>query len=416
MLSPNLTHLKGKVQLSTSKSESNRALMIRAYGGFDRLITQLSDAEDTQLLKRNLKMIRDCAQSSIPLVVDCDNAGTTFRFLLTYLATLPGTWMLTGSGRMLERPVGELVNALRILGADISYAGQPSFAPLRIQGKALTGGKATVDISKSSQFASSLLMAAPTWEQGLELELTGDHSSIPYLHMTIALMRHFGAVVNCDNSKIVVEPKPYSNVSCRIHPDWSAASYWYEMMALSEGGDLVLDQLSLDSLQGDKVLAKLFEKLGVQSLQEPDGIRILKMGALVDSFECDCRHYPDLLPALAVSCAGLGIKARFTGLDNLIYKESNRLLALKTELAKLNVSFQEVEQGAYLLIPPPKIAVFDESNPLIINSWGDHRIAMAMAPLTLKAGAIRLNNPEVVAKSYPAFWSCIRKTGMLHQK
>ncbi len=390
--------------------------MIRAYGGFDRLITQLSDAEDTQLLKTNLKMIRDCAQSSIPLVVDCDNAGTTFRFLLTYLATLPGKWMLTGSGRMLERPVGELVNALRTLGADISYVGQQGFAPLRIQGRVLTGGKATVDISKSSQFASSLLMAAPAWEQGLELELAGDHNSIPYLEMTIALMRHFGAEVNWENSKIVVAPKPYSNVSCRIHPDWSAASYWYEMMALSEGGELVLDQLSLDSLQGDKVLAKLFEQLGVHSHQEPDGIRIFKVGAPANSFECDCRHYPDLLPALAASCAGLGIRARFTGLDNLIHKESNRLLALKTELAKLNVSFQEDENGAYFLTPPQEIPVFDESNPLTINSWADHRIAMALAPLALKVGAIRLDNPEVVAKSYPAFWSCIRKTGMLHQK
>ena len=390
--------------------------MIRAYGGFDRLITQLSDAEDTQLLKRNLKMIRDCAQSSIPLVVDCDNAGTTFRFLLTYLATLPGKWVLTGSGRMLERPVGELVNALRHLGAEITYIGQQGFAPLRIQGKVLTGGKATINLTKSSQFASSLLLAAPVWKNGLELEIAGDHSSIPYLEMTIALMRHFGAAVNWENNKIVVEPNPYSNVSCRIHPDWSAASYWYEIMALSEGGELVLDQLSLDSLQGDKVLAKLFEQLGVQSHEETDGIRIFKMGATADSFECDCRQYPDLLPALAASCAGLGIKARFTGLDNLVHKESNRLLALKTELAKMRVSFQEVQKGVYILTPSQKLNVFDESRPLLINSWADHRIAMALAPLALKVGAIQLDKPEVVAKSYPAFWTYIRKIGVLHQK
>ncbi|MDY0085903.1 MAG: 3-phosphoshikimate 1-carboxyvinyltransferase [Bacteroidales bacterium] len=415
ILIPTHTLLKGRIQLSTSKSESNRALMIRAYGGFDRLITQLSDAEDTQLLKANLKQIKECSQSAIPLVIDCGNAGTVFRFLLTYLATLPGKWMLTGSGRMQERPVGELVESLRSLGADISYTGKEGFAPLRIHGKMLNGGQTAVDISRSSQFASSLLLAAPQWENGLTLQLGGSQSSLPYIEMTIALMRHFGADVKQQNDKIIVEPVPYKNVGLRIHPDWSAASYWYEMMALSKGGELVLDHLSLESLQGDKVIAQLFEQLGVQTHQEPDGVRIFQQGEVVSAFECDLRHHPDLLPALAVSCAGLGITAKFTGLDNLVHKESNRLLALKTELLKLEVFFQEIEKGSYILKPNNKLPVFDASKPLLINCWADHRIAMAFAPLALKVGALQLDDPDVVAKSYPAFWSMMRKTGLFNQ-
>ncbi|HOI33591.1 MAG TPA: 3-phosphoshikimate 1-carboxyvinyltransferase, partial [Bacteroidales bacterium] len=331
ILTPGNSPLKGRIQLSTSKSESNRALMIRAYGGFDRLITQLSDAEDTSLLRTNLKMIEECSQSAIPLVIDCGNAGTVFRFLLTYLATTSGKWMLTGSGRMKERPVGELVDSLRSLGAEISYADNEGYPPLRIHGKVLDGGHATVDISRSSQFATSLVLAAPQWEKGLVLQLQGDKRSLPYIEMTLSMMRHFGAVVNQHNEKITVEPVPYKNVSLRIHPDWSAASYWYEMMALSKGGELILEHLNLESIQGDKVIAKLFEQFGVQSHQEPDGVRIFKQGEPVKEFEYDLRHHPDVLPALAVSCAGLGITAKFTGLDNLVHKESNRLLALKTE-------------------------------------------------------------------------------------
>lgn len=389
--------------------------MIRAYGGFDRLITQLSDAEDTSLLRTNLKMIEECSQSAIPLVIDCGNAGTVFRFLLTYLATTSGKWMLTGSGRMKERPVGELVDSLRSLGAEISYADNEGYPPLRIHGKVLDGGHATVDISRSSQFATSLVLAAPQWEKGLVLQLQGDKRSLPYIEMTLSMMRHFGAVVNQHNEKITVEPVPYKNVSLRIHPDWSAASYWYEMMALSKGGELILEHLNLESIQGDKVIAKLFEQFGVQSHQEPDGVRIFKQGEPVKEFEYDLRHHPDVLPALAVSCAGLGITAKFTGLDNLVHKESNRLLALKTELMKLEVLFEELEKGSYILKPNKKLAVFDISKPLSINCWADHRIAMAFAPLALKVGAIQLNEPDVVAKSYPAFWSMIKKTGVLLQ-
>lgn len=415
LITPKEGTLKGKVQLSTSKSESNRALMIRAYGGFDRLITQLSEADDTRLLKSNLKMIKACSQSAIPLIVDCSNAGTVFRFLLTYLATLPGKWLLTGSDRLLQRPIGGLVEALEILGADIRYTGKTGYGPLLINGKELNGGTTSIDISKSSQFASSLLLAAPLWKNGIDLKLTGDQRSLPYVEMTTELMKHFGASVTWEHDRIVVDPKVYQNVSCRIQPDWSSASYWYEMMALSEGGELMLDKLSLSAHQGDKIVAKLFESFGVQSYQEPDGVRVFKSGTLADTFECDCRHFPDLLPAIAVTAAGLGVAARFSGLENLVHKESNRLLALKTELAKIDVGFEAVGEGVYELKPNPTLPYFDQSKPLLINCWADHRIAMAFAPLALKVGAMQFNTPEVVSKSYPSYWSVIKKLGIMNQ-
>lgn len=402
---------KSTVQLSSSKSESNRALMIRAYGGFDRHIKKLSDADDTILLRENLEMINNCAKSSIPLVIDCGNAGTAFRFLVTYLASLPGTWMLTGSDRMKERPVGELVEALKALGAEINYAGEQGFPPLRIQGKNISGGKVSISTSKSSQFASSLLMAAPLWPQDLELELVGEQSSVPYLDMTIAIMQHFKAYVRQKGNHITVKPKAYKNIAFSVQPDWSSASYWYEIVALSNRGELLLQQLDTDTLQGDSVLVEIFEKLGVHTHQEPNGVRIFKMENFVPKpFSFDFKNSPDLLPTVAATCAGLGLEAHFTGLKNLMIKESDRTFAMRNELKKIGVYLEEITKDEYKLIPAKNLPTFSKDNAVVFETWSDHRLAMSLAPLALKIGAVQINNADVVSKSYPAFWNVLRKT------
>ena len=405
---------KSTVQLSSSKSESNRALMIKAYGDFDRQIKKLSDADDTILLHENLEMIDNCAKSSIPLVIDCGNAGTAFRFLVTFLASKPGKWMLTGSERMKERPIGELVEALRFLGADIDYVGEHGFPPLRIQGKNIAGGKLSISTSKSSQFASSLLLAAPEWEQGLELELVGEQSSTSYLGMTLAIMQHFKADVSQAGNRIVVKPKAYENVVYTVQPDWSSASYWYQMVALSHCGELLLQQLSTQSLQGDKVLVDIFEKLGVHSHQEPNGVRIFKKENFVPkSFSFDFTNAPDLLPTVAATCAGLGIEAHFSGLKNLKYKESDRTFAMKKELKKIGVQLEALSDDEYKLIPAKKLPVFSKEDAVVFETYADHRLAMSLAPLALKLGAVQINNPDVVSKSYPNFWNVLRKTAIL---
>lgn len=405
---------KSTVQLSSSKSESNRALMIKAYGGFERQVKKLSDADDTDLLQKNLEMISNCSKSSIPLVVDCGNAGTAFRFLVTYLANKQGKWMLTGSERMKERPVGDLVEALRTLGADIEYVGEQGFPPLRIQGKTIVGGKLSISTAKSSQFASSLLLAAPYWEKGLDLELVNEQSSTPYLDMTLAIMQHFKADVSQLENRIVVKSKAYEKMGYTVQPDWSSASYWYEIVALSQGGELLLQQLNMQSLQGDKVLVEIFEKLGVHSHQEPDGIRIFKKNNFVlEPFHFDFTDSPDLLPTVAATCAGLGVEAHFTGLKNLKYKESDRTFAMQNELKKIGVLLEAVSDDEYKLIPAKKLPEFSKENAVVFETWGDHRMAMSLAPLALKVGAVNIKDPHVVSKSYPNFWSVLRKTAIL---
>lgn len=254
-----------EAELPGSKSLSNRALMIAAYTGAPFKIHNLSEADDTILLTKNLEYIRQCLNTSMPLVVDCGNAGTVFRFLLTYLATTPGNWMLTGTVRMKSRPISGLVESLRMLGAEIYYVEEDGFPPVRIVGQKLKGGKASVSMQQSSQFASSLLLAGPTWPKGLDLDLTEGLNSLPYLEMTIRVMEQCGAKVMLAGRKISVLPVPYKPNTLTIEPDWSSAAFWYEMVALSQKGEVLLKGLSADSLQGDSRAVEMFSSLGIKT-------------------------------------------------------------------------------------------------------------------------------------------------------
>ena len=388
----------GDVVLPASKSESNRALMIAAYGEFEPDFQNLSDSKDTCIFKEVLQGLPPMSflrwhvgeLESIggsPFVVDIADCGTAARFLTTYLACHKGDWLLTGTERMKQRPMIPIVDALRGLGADIQYVDKEGCLPLRIVGKPILGGKVTVDMSQSSQFASSLLLAAPMWPQGLEMRLNGELSSLPYLEMTLTMMRHFGAKIEQSDRMIKVLPKHYHSMDFEMEADWSAASYWYEMAALSEECEIRLHGLvgpstssGTSSLQGDVVIVDWMRQLGVGTFVEDKVVVLRKIPFEKRPLCFEFSAHPDLYPTMAATCAGLGLEARFLGLDNLYLKESDRVEAMQTELAKLS------------------------QHPVHFCSHNDHRIVMALAPLSMLVGPVHFDHPEVVEKSYPKFW------------
>lgn len=371
--------LQCDIQLPASKSESNRALMIAAYGGFAPDFKNLSDSNDTLLIYRVLESM-PCS------VIDVSDCGTAARFLTTYLACREGECLLTGTERMRQRPIKPLVDTLLALGADIQYVDKQGFLPLRIKGKSLVGDKVSLDMSQSSQYASSLLLAAPMFAQGLELELFGNLSSLPYLEMTLAMMRHFGAEAERKERTVIVKPKPYQPRSFTVSADWTAASYWYEMAAFSEDCEIRLKGLShCPNLQGDSIIAEWMQPLGVETSDEEDALVLRKTPSEKRPIRFDFSQNPDLYPTMAATCAGLGIEATFTGLDNLHLKESDRVEAMETELAKIS----EKPEGV----------------PLHFCAHNDHRVVMALAPLAILYGPVSFDHPEVVEKSYPRFWN-----------
>ena len=384
----------GEVALPASKSESNRALMIAAYGGFAPDFQNLSDSNDTQVL---IEALRNLPSMSFPRrnvgglesmegrrhIIDIADCGTAARFMTTFSACHEGHWLLTGTERMKQRPIKPLVDALLTLGADIQYIEKQGFLPLQIHGKTLQGGKVSIDMSQSSQFASSLLLAAPMFPQGLELELLGCANSLPYLDMTLNMMCHFLAQAERQGSKIVIKPHPYEKQPFTVEPDWTAASYWYEMAAFSEECEIKLrGGLSTGSrtAQGDSIIEEWMKSFGVCTTAVDDGIILTKMPFEKRPLAFDFTNCPDLYPTIAVTCAGLQIEAEFTGIDNLHLKESDRVEAMRMELAKLG------------------------SHPLQFCAHNDHRVVMALAPLALLYESVVFDHPEVVKKSYPGFW------------
>ena len=400
--------LKCDITLPASKSESNRALMIAAYGGFMTDFQNLSDSNDTLVLANALREI----PQNRP-VIDIADCGTAARFLTTFLACREGERLLTGADRMKQRPMQPLVDALIALGADIQYVEKQGFLPLLINGHPISGGKVTIDMSQSSQFVSSLLMAAPMWPQGLELQLLGNPNSIPYLDMTLAMMRHFSACVERNGNLIKVFPKPYQSANFTVSPDWSAASYWYEMAALSEDCEIKLRSLSLSKgrhqLQGDSIIAEWMKPLGVNTLQEPNALVLTQSQPSDGLLSFDCFNNPDLFPTLAATCTGLQREAHFTGIRNLHFKESDRVAAMKTELAKIGAELLTLNDNEVLLKPAPALPFFEPSHPLQFASHDDHRIVMALVPLAIKIGHVAFDRPEVVAKSYFDFWEKMGK-------
>ena len=401
----NKKELAGTYNLPASKSISNRLLVMRALQRSKVLFDNLSEAEDTYMMRLYLSFINTCAGSDIPLSLDTHNAGTVFRFLLAYLSRQDGKWLLTGGERMRQRPIGALVDALRSLGADIKYTEKEGFPPLLIHGKKLNGGVVELNASSSSQYVSALMLIAPSLPGGLTIRLKSEPVSSAYIDMTATLMQNFGAKVSISGKEVQVEEGNYHIEKVRVEPDWSAAAFWYEMVAFSPGAEVFLPGLSENSVQGDRFLTSVFEKLGVQSDFRDEGLVLNHTGKVAKTIDFDYTHAPDIVPSVMVACAGLGVEGRFSGIEHLRIKESDRISSMQKELGKIGAEI--VQNGeSYRLIPGSK----SESN-LVFNSHGDHRMAMSLAPLAMKFGTVAVKEPDVVKKSYPGFWDELKKTG-----
>ncbi|MCL4111892.1 UNVERIFIED_CONTAM: hypothetical protein GTU68_063544 [Idotea baltica] len=393
-------HLSGTVHLDGSKSISNRALLIRALSPSSFDIENLSTSDDTKAM---LALI-DRSEG----VMDVGPAGTTFRFLTAYFATRPGEQILTGSSRMKQRPIGPLVDALRALGADIEYMESDGYPPLKIKSPKDLGKNRKLEIPAniSSQFISALLMIAPTLPNGLEITLAGNLVSASYLQMTLDMMHDFGINYTFEEQIIDVPAQPYKPRKYRVESDWSAASYHYAAAALAEDVDLELQGLYRDSLQGDAATVELFDKLGLLTTWSEKGLRITRHGNVKPYLEHDFILCPDIAQTLAVVCGGLGIGGAFTGLETLSIKETDRILALKTELKKVEVSFVKAP-ARFSKSSTKEFYLVEEkakwTDAPRFATYHDHRMAMAFAPLSILA-PVRIEDPEVVGKSYPDYW------------
>lgn len=401
--------LVGNISLPASKSESNRALMIKALCDEGILIHNLSNAADTQILNRCLRYIETCGVSGIPMIIDAKNAGTVYRFLTAYLAIRPGKWMLTGNERMQERPIKQLVQALHQIKADISYLNKDGFPPLLISGSKLNGGRVELNSGISSQYITALMLIAPLLTNGLELKLIGKLISRPYIQMTIAIMKHFGVSVDYTDSLIKIHPQKYIPKEFTASPDWSAASYWYEIAVLCDEVDLLIADLKEDSLQGDSVLPEIYKEFGIKSVFTKKGLRLKKQATNLTYFEYDFVDCPDLAQTVIATCVGLGIEGGFKGLQSLRIKETDRIEKLSDEIAVFGFAIEEVNSNLWKLVK--KIDRTAASENHISKTYDDHRMAMCLAPLSLVTPQMIIDDPMVVKKSYPTFWNDLEMVG-----
>jgi len=393
----------GAVHLPTSKSISNRLLIMSALCGKKLIVKGLSDSDDTSVMQEILR--------STSSEHSAGHAGTAMRFLTAYFASKPGDVILTGSERMKNRPIGVLVDILRALGAQIEYTGKEGFPPLKISGTKLKGGKKTIDSGISSQYISALLLIAPYLQGGLELTLKGNMVSASYINLTLQLMKRAGIRYTWSKNSIKIEEGGYHAGIYHVEPDWSAASYWYEMAALAKDAEIFINGLKSDSLQGDSALVTIFEKLGVKTVFEENGISLLKTKTLTDFFEYDFTLNPDLVQTLVPVCVLKKIPFRFTGTQTLRIKETDRILALYTEMKKFGVNLDYPDTGEW--IEWNGKSNFKPEKNIVIETYDDHRMAMAFAPICLKTGEISINEPMVVTKSYPGYWEDLGKAGFV---
>lgn len=399
--------INAEITLTGSKSESNRALIISALSKGIVQVTNLSEAVDTVTLNNILRQVKVNTNHDAFITVDVGHAGTAMRFLTAYLSIANGKFHLTGSGRMKERPIKLLVEALQQLGASIKYAGEDGFPPLDIDNNFEQKNR-TVKIQGniSSQYLSALLMIAPSLPLGLSLEIEGELTSRPYLEMTLSMLQEAGIAHRWDNNTIHIDPQGFKVCELIVEPDWSAASYWYSIVALADQGSISLPYLKEQSLQGDSKIRDIMVPFGVRTSQTPTGIA-LKSGTSVSINEVlNLKDCPDLAQTIIVCAAAKGLNLSFTGLETLKIKETNRVLALQQELAKIGVSLVE-DNEVYTLncdqLSFPKKVVF--------QTYDDHRMAMAFAPLSLFIDEVEMEDYQVVEKSYPDFWKDLEKAG-----
>ncbi|AFM05112.1 3-phosphoshikimate 1-carboxyvinyltransferase [Bernardetia litoralis DSM 6794] len=420
--SPKL-NLDGEIFLPSSKSESNRALIIEALCEKKCSLMNLSEARDTKILQNLLNKFREIENQeeylqsnikgrntndvSLDLTLDVQDAGTTMRFLTAFCTIKNHPTLLKGTDRMHQRPIKELVLALRELGAQITYENEDGFPPLFIHGFSPESQTQNISIQGniSSQYISAVLMIAPLLPKGILLEIIPPVSSEPYIKMTLELMQHFGILHSWTENRIIIPHQQYSSNQYKIESDWSAASYWYSMAAICSKSELFLKGLREKSWQGDNRIVKMMKGLGIRTHYEKEGVRLQKTSSRRSPFKYDFTPCPDLAQTMAVLCAALGVEANMTGLHSLKIKETDRLTALKIELAKFGAEIEIINDNELHI---PICELHAPTEPL--QTYHDHRMAMAFAPLALLF-PITIESPEVVQKSYPSFWEDMEKMG-----
>ncbi|MFN3138836.1 MAG: 3-phosphoshikimate 1-carboxyvinyltransferase [Allomuricauda sp.] len=392
------------IAITGSKSETNRSLLLQAL--FPNIkIENLSNSDDGEVMQKGLGKSEG--------TVDIHHAGTAMRFLTAYFASQEGKHVtLTGSERMQERPIQVLVEALRSLGADIEYLKEEGYPPLNIKGKTLEKSTVSLPANISSQYISALLLIAPSLKNGLKLELVGKITSVPYIKMTLALLEQIGVETTFEGNKITVAPqKAVADTTLVVESDWSSASYFYSIAALCEAGsEIQLASYKKNSLQGDSILAEIYTSFGVETSFSNNSIVLKKNNEPITNYlEYDLSNAPDIAQTIAVTCLGLGIGCHLAGLHTLPIKETDRLAALQTELGKF---------GAKVEIDAESLTLHPQNNlkpEVSVDTYNDHRMAMAFGPLALKAD-FTVNDAEVVSKSYPDFWSDLKTLGFLVQE
>jgi 3-phosphoshikimate 1-carboxyvinyltransferase len=407
LLQSKILNLNSEISITGSKSETNRLLLLQAL--FPNItLENTSNSDDSEVMQKALKGTDE--------IVDIHHAGTAMRFLTAYFAVNEGREVvLTGSQRMTERPIKVLVEALQQLGAQISYENEEGYPPIRIKGKKITENKVSIPANVSSQYISALLLVAPKLENGIELTLVGEITSIPYIKMTLALLNEIGIRTTFEGNIIKVKPLTINNTPqmLTVESDWSSASYFFSIVALSEiGTQITLSSYKQNSLQGDSSLVQIYKNLGVETTFENISIVICKTAP--DSYR-DCNlpsatfnlnSSPDIAQTIVVTCLGLGIGCHLTGLHTLKIKETDRLEALRIELTKLGANISVTNDSLTL------IATNEINSNVKIATYNDHRMAMAFAPLAIKV-PVSIENAEVVSKSYPDFWKDLKSLGFL---
>ena len=393
--------LSGNLKLTGSKSISNRLLILQALSGKMSPLSNLSNSDDTTVMLKAL--------STKEGTIDIGIAGTAMRFLTAYLAIQDADFILTGASRMKERPIKDLVDALRSLGADIGYLEKDGYPPLSIKGKKLIGGALSIKADTSSQFISAILMISPYFEKGIQLQLVGEVLSRPYIEMTLNLMQRQGVNHEWVGDTITVLPGAYTDQVSEVESDWSSISYVFELAALSESAEISLERVDQVSVQGDQEGMNYFKKLGIDSNIDNGVLTIRKQTDFIrpELLEFDCTKTPDLAQTLAATTCALGIPMNISGLKSLPIKETDRLMALKVELEKCGAQVTIVDNEALEIIPGPAFSDKD----FTFETYGDHRMALCLAPLALVSNSVTLNNPRVVNKSYKSYWDDLTSLG-----
>jgi len=395
-----ILNLKSKIKITGSKSETNRLLLLQAL--FPNIsLANTSNSDDSEVMQKALKGNDE--------TVDIHHAGTAMRFLTAFFAVNEGREVvLTGSPRMKERPIKVLVEALQQLGAQISYENEEGYPPIRIKGQKITANKVSIPANVSSQYISALLLIAPKLQNGIELTLVGEITSIPYIKMTLALLNDLNIQTSFEGNVIKVHPKPsVESKVMTVESDWSSASYFFSLAALSNEASISLSSYKETSLQGDSALVEIYSKMGVDTRFEENKITLVKQPNFnFETVNFDLNNTPDIAQTIVVTCLGLGIGCHLTGLHTLKIKETDRLEALRIELTKLGANISVTNDSLTL------VATKNINSNVKIGTYNDHRMAMAFAPLALKVPII-IENAEVVSKSYPDFWEDLKTMGFV---